>query len=62
VSETIPRNFQKFFRFGTLEDFSLAEPTGIPGPSFMDPHDYTDSKRYMLMPPPRRFTDAPGAG
>jgi hypothetical protein len=62
VAETIPRNFQKFFRFGTLEDFSAAEPVGILGPSFIHPHDYKDGKRYLLMPPPRRFTDTPREG
>jgi hypothetical protein len=52
VAETLPRDFQKFFRFGTLGDFSLDEPAAILGAAFIHPHDFRGGKRYELMPAP----------
>jgi hypothetical protein len=62
VAETLPRDLQKFFRFATLEDFSLEAPNLFLGSAFIHPYDYRDSKRYELLPPPRPFTESPRRG
>jgi hypothetical protein len=53
VAETVPRNFQRYFRFGTLEDFSLENFSGMLDAVFMHPHDHGKGARHALMPPPQ---------